>query len=302
VHEGQVTDTGEAAPSGPGPLHVPRSRHAVWWKLAVGVVFAILGTVLLVKVVGGSSGPRTTTALSPTSPTVLDEVTHVPVSVADEVGIRSVTVPVVAPTMIHGRRLALRTTSGRTLPIVLFVGAEYNSFSAAERWPLIVALSRFGAFGALYDVASSSIDFAPNTPTFSFYGAEYVSRYLVLRAYEVASDVRAGAGYSRLMVVPSRFAVVERRLDPTSTYPFVDVGGVAVAREAALSPVTFAGVSRDQVAGALSNPTNPVTQSILASANYLTAAICLADAQRPTAVCRARGVLAADAALRIDAS
>ncbi len=34
-------------------------------------------------------------------------------------------------------------------PEVLFVGAEFCPFCAAERWPLIVALSRFGRFTAL---------------------------------------------------------------------------------------------------------------------------------------------------------
>jgi hypothetical protein len=300
VHEGQATDT-DSAPEAAAPL-VARSRHATWWKLVVGVVFAVLGTLLLVKVIGGSSGPRTTTALSPTSATILSQVTHVPASTYNAVGVRSPSVPVVAPELLHGAGfLATRASSGRALPIVLFVGAEFNSFSAAERWPLIVALSRFGTFRTLYDVQSSSIDFAPNTPTFSFYGVSYRSPYLELRAYEVASDVLSHGGYRPLMVVPPRFANVERQLGRRASYPFVDVANVALAREAALSPITFVAVSRDQVAAALSDPSNPVTQSIVASANYLTATICLADGERPGAVCASRGVRAADAALRVDA-
>ncbi len=102
VHEGQATDTGRAPEA--VLLFVPRSRHATWWKLVVGVVFAVLGTLLFVKVIGGSSGPRTTTALSPTSATVLDEVTDVPSSTYDDVGVHSSTVPVVAPELLHGAR------------------------------------------------------------------------------------------------------------------------------------------------------------------------------------------------------
>ena len=42
-------------------------------------------------------------------------------------------------------------------PEVLFVGAEYCPFCAAERWPLIVALSRFGHFGALHNMQSAPL-------------------------------------------------------------------------------------------------------------------------------------------------
>src|SRR5205814_1816051 len=48
-------------------------------------------------------------------------------------------------------------------PQVLYVGGEFCPFCAAERWPLIIALSRFGTFTGLDATASSeSIEF-PNT-------------------------------------------------------------------------------------------------------------------------------------------
>jgi Domain of unknown function (DUF929) len=298
VHDREVTDTDRATPD----VHVDHARHALWLKLAVGVLFAVLGTVLLVKVVGGSSGPRTTTALSKTSASVLHDVTTIPEATYDAVGVRSVVVPVVPPSLRRGaHRYAVRSSSGAMLPLVLFVGAEFNSFSASERWPLVAALSRFGTFHTLYDVESSSIDFAPNTPTFSFYDVDYDSAYLELGAYEIASDVYGSRGYERLMLLPQRVRTIESHLDPTRTLPFVDVANLAVARQAGLSPVTFDGLSRDQIAGALADPTNPVTQSIVASANYLTAAICHADHEHPAAVCASPGVRAADAALRIAA-
>ena len=34
-------------------------------------------------------------------------------------------------------------------PEVLYVGAEYCPFCAAERWPVVVALSRFGTWSGL---------------------------------------------------------------------------------------------------------------------------------------------------------
>lgn len=293
----------EPAVAAPGPAAdrgraVPSLHAALWFRLAIGVVVAVLGTLLLVKVVGSSSGPRTHTALAPTPSAVLAEVTGVPDGVYDAVGVASPTVPIVAPTAVAGPELTA-TDDGTSVPVILFIGAEYCSFCAAERWPLVVALSRFGSFSRLYDVQSSPIDFAPNTPTFSFVGVRYHSPYLVFRAYETASDVLGRNGYARLERVPASLAAAERAVDPHTVLPVVDVANQLVAKEAALSPITFATMSREQIAGGLADPTNPVTRSIVASANYLTAAICHTDAQRPASVCASAGVRAADAALGI---
>lgn len=285
----------ETAASGRHP--VARLHAAVWSRVAVGVAVAVLGTLLLVKVVGSSAGPRTHTALAPTPPTVLAEVSGIPAAVYDRVGVESPTVPIAPPAAVAAADVLRARDGGATVPVVLFVGAEYCSFCAAERWPLVAALARFGTFTRLYDVQSSSIDFAPNTPTFSFVGVRYHSPYLVFRAYETASDVLGPHGYAPLMRLPARVAAAARAIDPRGVLPVVDVAGTFDAPQAAVSPITFAGTTREQIAGGLTDPTSPVTQSIVASANYLTAAICEADGQRPGAVCRSRGVLAADAAL-----
>jgi Domain of unknown function (DUF929) len=300
VHERELTETATGASAAPGieVTRIPSVHAAIWWRLVLGVVVAILGTVLLVKVVGGSSGPRTTTDLTLTSASVLAEVTGIPASVYEHVGVHSPAVPVVAPALTHAAgTLTARTPGGRRVPIILFIGAEYNPFSASERWPLVAALSRFGTFRTLHDVESSPTDFAPDTPTFSFYDVAYHSPYLAFRPYEVGSDVLGPRGYARLMRVPGALLAQQHRLDPTMTYPFVDVANRVVVRQVGLSPITFVGVSRDQIAGALADASNPVTQSVVASANYLTAAICLADADRPATVCDSGGVRAANAAL-----
>ena len=63
-------------------------------------------------------------------------------------------------------------------PEVFYLGAEYCPYCAAERWPMIVALSRFGTFSGLKTTSSSSTDIYPNTPTFTFHGATYTSQYV----------------------------------------------------------------------------------------------------------------------------
>jgi hypothetical protein len=63
-------------------------------------------------------------------------------------------------------------TSGN-LPIVLYIGAEYCPYCAQQRWPLMLALMRFGNFSGLSYTESSSTDVYANTATFSFRTAAY---------------------------------------------------------------------------------------------------------------------------------
>lgn len=273
-----------------------RAHVAVWSWLALGVVVALLGTLLLVKVVGGTDAPHTALAL--TSSQVFGEVTGVRTSVADDVGVASPTVPVVPPTVVTGTLLqTVVGAKGLALPEVLYLGTEFCSFCAAERWPLIVALSRFGSFNQLFDMQSSPVDYAPGTPTFSFDDTTYASRYLVFQPFEVQSDVLGAHGYTPLMAVPTDVRRVLDRFDPTSTYPFVDIANHVVVLQANLSPETFAGLTRDQIAAGLGDPTNAVTRAILTAANELTASICHVDNEQPGHVCRSIGVRRADAAL-----
>ena len=50
------------------------------------------------------------------------------------------------------------------------MGAEFCPFCAAERWPLIVALSRFGRFTTLHNMQSAQLSVFPAIQTFSFVG------------------------------------------------------------------------------------------------------------------------------------
>jgi len=274
-----------------------RAHVAVWSWLALGVVVALLGTLLLVKVIGGTDATGTT--LAATSPQVLKEVTDVPASVTNAVGVASPAVPVLPPTVVSGMPLLTARAHGVRLAEVLYFGTEFCSFCAAERWPLIVALSRFGSFDGLFDMQSSSVDYAPGTPTFSFYGTTYESQYVVFHPYEVQSDVLGPNGYLPLMTVPVIARAVLAHFDPTATYPFVDVANRVVVLEANLSPETLAGLTRDELAAGLSDPTNPVTRAILVAANELTASICHVDGEQPPAVCGSSGVRRADSVLRL---
>jgi hypothetical protein len=101
----------------------------------------------------------------------------------------------VAGTAVGGGYLTPVTGSPRTAggkPEVLYVGAGFCPYCAALRWPLIVALSRFGSFSGLtpdrsaITAGSGQREPYPATPTWTFHGSSYASKYLVFTPVETS--------------------------------------------------------------------------------------------------------------------
>ena len=99
---------------------------------------------------------------------MVHDVTNIPASVYNKVGVTSPTVAVTPPTVISGQ--PPMTLNGKS-PAMLYYGAEYCPYCAAERWAMTAALSRFGTWSNLKITASSHTDVDPETHTFSYYGA-----------------------------------------------------------------------------------------------------------------------------------
>jgi hypothetical protein len=78
--------------------------------------------------------------------------------------------------------------------------------------------------------------------------------------------------------------------DNPGTFPFLDFANKVVIAGASYDPGQLQGLTRAQIAGDLSNPSSPVTKSIVATANYMTAAICSTDGEKPANVCSGAGV------------
>ena len=120
---------------------------------------------------------------------VVSNVTSVPASTLDTVGNGGGSVTA-KPTSISGAAL---TANGK--PEVLYMGAEYCPYCAAERWAMIVALSRFGTFSGLATVHSAAANGAgsaepyPNTPTWTFVHATYTSQYLTFSPVEEQTNI-----------------------------------------------------------------------------------------------------------------
>jgi hypothetical protein len=179
-------------------------------------------------------------------------------------------------------------------PAVLYVGAEYCPYCAAMRWPLVVALARFGSFMGLALSTSSATDVFPRTPTFTFREAHYQSPYLTLQAIELQGNVQDASGqYPRLQQLTASQDAIFRRDDPRGEIPFLLVGGAYLWVGSPFSPALLQGADWRTIATTLSTGREEAARAILAEANVITAAVCLVDGNVPADVCRSPGVRAA---------
>lgn len=267
---------------------------------AIAVVVIIVVVFVVVKT--NSKGGSTASSSGPAAPTgaalssVTSKLTGVPTATTDAVGSGGSQVTG-KPQTVNGQ--AALTASGK--PEMLYVGAEYCPYCAAERWSMILALSRFGTFSNLTPIHSAakngagSAEVYPNTPTFTFYGSSYTSQYLTFSPVEVNTnkgDPSTG-GYTTLQTMTSEQNSVFTKLDAppyvpsgdNGSFPFVDFGNKYIIAGASYSPQILAGLSWSQIAADLTKPSSPVAQGIDGTANYITAAICKLTNDQPATAC-----------------
>ena len=76
-------------------------------------------------------------------------------------------------------------------PELLFIGAEFCPHCAAERWPMYIALSKFGTFNPQPGRIHSANDDG-DVPTLTFYGTTYSSPYFTFNPVEVYTNKPRG--------------------------------------------------------------------------------------------------------------
>jgi len=260
---------------------------------SVAVVIAIVLTFVFIKLGNkpggsGSGGSVTGTAL-PAS--VVNNVTGVPASTLDTVGIGSLSggLPIKA---ISDTRL---TSGGK--PEMLYIGAEFCPYCAAMRWSMAVALSRFGTLSPLHGIYSSSAsgEVDPHTATPTFYKSSYSSKYLAFTPVENETVTHA-----QLQPTTPAQQALWQKYGATANglgYPFIDIGNKYVITGPLFDPAVLAGMSWSQVAAALHNPSSKVAQAVDGAANLLTAAICKTTSGQPASICTASGVTKASGSL-----
>jgi Domain of unknown function (DUF929) len=230
---------------------------------------------------GGSSGSSGTTAL-PAG--VLSEVTSVSPATLAAIGEPSSSA---SPTAT-GSKTTLTAANGK--PEVLFVGAGFCPYCAAQRWSVVVALSRFGTFSGLTATHSSTTDIYPDTKTFSFYGSTFASTSLDFTSVELESNQASGNSYATLQTPTAAETALLTTYDAApytsqpGSIPFLDIDNKYVSVGSGFTPQVLQGLSMQQIAAQLDDKNSPVAMAIDGEANRIVAAITAATGIAPTAV------------------
>jgi hypothetical protein len=289
-------------PASPTALrHIPR-RYLALGLIVIAII--LLGALVLVRDNSGPSTTSTVETFSPAPSSLVATMTSVPASVYDDVGVSSPANPVQAPqpTGSGTAPLWLATAGdGPPLPVVFFYGAEFAPYAAVQRWPLILALSRFGTFNQLGLMQSSASTAFANLSTFTFWNVSYTSKYLFLESVERYSSLNpTGGRYLTLQKPDAKQAAAIASYGQTAdTFALTDVANRYVLNGASFAPGVLAGLSQSQIAGDLVTPASPLTQAVVAAANQITASICAVDNDKPGAVCHSRAVTTADQEMKI---
>jgi Domain of unknown function (DUF929) len=182
-------------------------------------------------------------------------------------------------------------------PLLLYVGAEFCSYCAAERWAIVNALGRFGTFTGLTLTASATDEAFPATPSFSFHGARYTSKYVTLQAAELSSNQRNATGnFAPLDSLTARQQNIAASLDrppyasQRGSIPFILVAGRFVLFSSQYGPGALQGLNATQVASSLSTITSPPARGILGAANWLTASLCNVTGGKPASACKPKAI------------
>jgi thiol-disulfide isomerase/thioredoxin len=273
--------------------------------LASGAVVVVLAIVLTFVIIKLNNKPSASAGSAPSGPTgsaltaLVNTTTSVPASTLNAVGSGGGAVTNL-PIKINGSPL---TANGK--PEMLYMGAEYCPYCAAERWAMIVALSRFGTFSGLATIHSAAADGAgssepyPNTPTFTFAHAKYSSPYLTFTPVELNTNIPdpSTGGYTTLDTPTAAQQALMTKWDtqpyipssePAGSIPFIYFGGKSmIVGTSPAQNTALSGLDWNQIAADLHNPNSAVAKAEDGEANYITAAICKMTGNQPASACTA---------------
>ena len=269
--------------------------------IASGSIIAVVAIVVAFIVVkANSKPPATSSSNGPTGTalaSVVSDLTTVPASTTDKIGNGGGQVSAKPKAVTNGTPL---TANGK--PEMLYMGAEYCPYCAAERWAMINALSRFGTFSGLSTIHSAAANGAgqtepyPNTPTWTFHGSTYTSKYLTFTPVESETNIpdKASGGYTALETPTKDQTALLTKYDvppyvPSGSegaIPFIYFGGKYIIAGASYSPQVLAGLSWSKIASEVkNNPSSDVAKAVVGTANYITAAICKMTGNQPASAC-----------------
>ena len=261
-----------------------QDRNKRYAFVAIGLVIALVAVLVIVKVAGGGGG-STSGADQPSPPggtpipaATLTHLSSVPISTLNSAPTDGI---ITTPQTVSGKAL---TADGK--PDMLFIGAEYCPHCAAERWPLYVALTKFGTFepqpGKIHSATQDG-----NVPTLTFYGTKYSSPYFTFTPVEVYKNYlnAAGTNYETLQL-PTQSQLQLWQNANGGSFPFIDFAGKAILPSAQYSYAPLQGLPFGAVAAQVGNNSTTIGANINASASQLIKTICSTMTHdQPAAVC-----------------
>jgi Domain of unknown function (DUF929) len=185
----------------------------------------------------------------------------------------------------------LLTSGGK--PEVLYVGAQFCPYCAAETWALLVALGRFGTFTEVTAIRSAQFEGISPVDTWSFYGSSYHSAYLTFVPVEMRSNVLVSpaadpgksASYRVLQKLTADQQAIFDENDPQHSTPFLDLANETALTGASFPPQSLQKLTWSQITASLEPGSNPGAQ-IVAAADSLTAQLCTLTRDNPASACR----------------
>ena len=260
-----------------------RARTRTYGIVTIALVAVIVAVLVVVKVAGGGGSGSTVDVPSPPAGTPIPAATlaklqSVPVSTlvaAPTGGILT------TPQSVNNPAL---TANGK--PELLYIGAEWCPHCAAERWPLYIALSKFGTFSPSPGrIHSANLD--GNVPTLTFYGTTYSSPYFTFVPVEVYTNKPQGNGYAPLQQ-PTQAQLTLWQDTNGGSFPFVDFGGKVALPSAQYSYAELENLPFSAVAAQVGNNSTSIGADIDASSAQLVKTICGSlSHDQPSDVCSA---------------
>jgi Domain of unknown function (DUF929) len=278
-----------------GMAHWRRTHPVLQALVPIALVVAALVALVVIKTTGGSGAASAASKVTGSSgsaatssdatalaPGVLSAVTSVSQSTLAAIGESSASTALVST----GSKTTLTASNGK--PEILFIGAEYCPYCAAQRWSIVEALSRFGTFGGLSATHSSTSDVFPDTKTFSFYGSTYTSSSLDFSSVELETNQASGNSYTTLQTPTAAQEAIFSKYDAApytsqpGSIPFLDIANKYVSIGSGFTPQVLQGLSMQQIAQQLNDKNSAVAIAIDGEANRIVAAITAATGIAPT--------------------